>query len=55
MECGEQRREKNAYDILVRIPGRKRPLRVPRHRWKDNIPLPIYLPDTRFVRHVNLS
>jgi hypothetical protein len=31
---GEKR---NAYTILVRKPGGKRPLGRPRHRWVDNI------------------
>jgi hypothetical protein len=28
---------RNAYNILVRKPGGKRPLGGPRHRWEDNI------------------
>jgi hypothetical protein len=28
---------RNAYKILVRRPEGKRPLKRPRHRWKDNI------------------
>jgi hypothetical protein len=28
---------RNAYDILVRKPEDKRPIRTPRHRWEDNI------------------
>jgi len=31
---GEMR---NAYNILVEKPNGKRPLRRPRHRWKNNI------------------
>jgi hypothetical protein len=31
--------KKNAYGILVRKPGRKRPLGRPRRRWKNNIKL----------------
>jgi hypothetical protein len=27
----------NAYNILVRKPEGKRPLRRPKHRWDDNI------------------
>jgi hypothetical protein len=30
---------KNAYEILVRKPEEKTPLRSPRHRWEDNIKL----------------
>jgi carotenoid cleavage dioxygenase-like enzyme len=29
--------DENAYKILVGNPEGKRPLRRPRHRWKDNI------------------
>jgi hypothetical protein len=28
---------KNAYGTLVRKPEGKRPLRIPGHRWEDNI------------------
>jgi len=28
---------RNAYKILVRKSARKRPLRIPRHRWKGSI------------------
>jgi hypothetical protein len=28
---------RNAYKILVENPGGKRPLEIPRRRWKDNI------------------
>jgi hypothetical protein len=30
-------RMRNVYDILVRKTVMKKPLRSPRHRWKDNI------------------
>jgi hypothetical protein len=29
--------EISAYKMLVRKPGRKRPLGRPKHRWEDNI------------------
>jgi hypothetical protein len=30
---------RNVYNILVRKPEKKRPLRRPKHRWEDNIRL----------------
>jgi hypothetical protein len=35
--CSMHGRDYNAYKILVRKPDVKRPPRVHRHRWKDNI------------------
>ena len=29
--------KRNVYRVLVRKPERKRPLRIPRHRWEDDI------------------
>jgi hypothetical protein len=28
---------RSTYKILVRKPEGKRPLRIPRHRWEDNV------------------
>jgi hypothetical protein len=33
---------KNSYNILVGKPERKRPLRRPRYRWKNNIRMALW-------------
>jgi hypothetical protein len=35
--ASSMRKLENAYKILIRKPERKRPLRLPRHKWEDNI------------------
>jgi hypothetical protein len=35
--CSTNGEKRNAYRILVGMPGGKRPLRRPRRRWVDNI------------------
>jgi hypothetical protein len=35
--CSTNGEKRNAYRALVGMPGGKRPLRRPRHRWVDNI------------------